>query len=49
MPLIHPASVFVRLHTEIKLGSTAATLKAPIWAQACAAHIATTPRDSVIW
>jgi hypothetical protein len=32
----------------INVGRSAATLKAPICAQACAAHIATTVRFSVI-
>ena len=34
MPLIQPASVLVRPQAGIKVGMRAATLKAPIWAQA---------------
>ena len=48
MPLIQPASVLLSDQAAISVGSTAATLNAPIWAHACAAHIATTPRFNVI-
>src|SRR5690348_16013767 len=48
MPVIQPASVLLSDHAAISAGSSAATLNAPIWAHACAAHIASTPRFSVM-
>src|SRR5689334_16277224 len=44
MPLIQPASVLLSDHAAISAGSRAATPKAPICAQAWAAHNAITPR-----
>src|SRR5436190_21760694 len=48
MPLIQPASVLVSDQAGISVGMSAATLKAPICAHACAAHIAITPRCTVM-
>ena len=48
MPLIQPASVWLSDHSVSSVGISAATAKAPICAQAWAAHIATMPRFHVI-
>ncbi len=48
MPLIQPASVLVSDQAGMSVGMSAATLNAPIWAQACAAHIAITPRFKIM-